>query len=127
METVGYVAYASLVIMAIVWTIDLRNNLGAETAVILRAVYFVSAAVLVPAFEVNMGHSLWLVPFGCLFARLIAPILIKTPVISVPFILVAGAFERIVHIGVPRDKVLAAQSAAKQASVDVCCMINRHN
>ena len=118
MEIVGFVAYASLVILAIVWTIDVRTNLGAETSAILRAVYFVSAAVLIPAFAVNMGHCLWVVPFGCLFSRVIAPILIKIPILSFPFIVAADVFERIIRVGVPRSKIQKAQSTSMCAGAD---------
>ncbi len=127
MEIVGYVAYASLVAMAIFWTMGVRSDLGAETNAILRAVYFVSSAVIIAAFGVNMAHSLWVVPGGCLFARFIAPILIKTPVLSIPFVLLAGVFARIVRIGVPRHKLQEAQSAAMQADVDECLNKNGCN
>ena len=108
MEIVSYLAYASLVILAIAWTIVVRTNFGVETRVILRAVYFVSSAVFMVAASVNMAHSLWVIPFGCAFSVIIAPVLIKTPVISKPFLLIAAVFSRIVRFGVPRHKIQEA-------------------
>jgi len=127
MEIVGYVAYASLVVLAIAWTIDVRTDLGADTPAILRAVYFVLAAALIAVFDMNWAHALWLVPFGCFFARIVAPVLIEIPVISAPFIVVAGIFERLVRIGVPRHKILEAQSASMHACADGCCKNSEHN
>lgn len=118
MEIVGYVAYASLVILAIAWTIVVRTNPGVETRVILRAVYFVSGAVIIAATGVHMAHSLWVIPFGCAFSMIIAPVLVKTPVVSIPFLLIAAAFSRIVRIGMPRHKDQEAQLASVRAGVD---------
>ena len=117
MEIVGYIAYATIVILALVWTIDVRSNLGSESFAILRAVYFIMVAALIPAFDINLGHCLWLAPFGCLFARFIVPVLIKIPVLSLPFIATAFAFERLIHIGVPRHKIKEAQSAVMNDGV----------
>jgi hypothetical protein len=112
MEIVGYIAYASLVILAMVWTAGVRSDLGAQPQVILRAVYFVSSAAIIPAFGVNMAHALWVVPVGCAFSRIIAPTLLRIPVVSTPFVFVAAVFERIVHVGIPRHKIQEARAAA---------------
>jgi hypothetical protein len=112
MEIVGYIAYASLVILAIVWTAGVRTDLGAQSHVTLRAVYFVSSAVIIPAFGVNMAHALWVVPLGCAFSRVIAPMLVRTPVVSTPFVFVAAVFERIVRVGIPRHKIQEARANA---------------
>jgi hypothetical protein len=127
MEVVGYVAYAGLVILAILWAADVRANLAADKPAILRAVYFVSAAVLVPAFDINMAHSLWLVPFGCLFARMIAPKLIEIPLVSVPFTLAADGFARAVRIGVPRHRIEEARAASLRGGIDTCCNKDESN
>lgn len=102
MEIVGYVTYASLVILAIAWTIVVRIRHGVEARVILRAVYFVSSAVIIAISGANLAHALWIIPFGCAFSMLIAPVLVKTPVVSVPLLLTADVFARIVRIGMPR-------------------------
>lgn len=104
-------AYAGLVILAIVWTRGVRTGPVAGTHEVLRAVYFVTAAVLIVALDVNMAHSLWLVPLGCFFSRIIAPVLIKIPVVSLPFLFVADVFLRVVRIGMPPEKIKQAESA----------------
>ena len=123
MEIVGYLAYATLIILAIVWTIDVRRDIGADKPALLRAVYFVMTASLVPAFNVNLGHCLWLAPFGCFLARLIAPTLVKIPFVSVPFIVIADIFEWLVHIGIPRHKIHEAQSnSIHSGDIDSCSL-----
>ena len=121
MEIVAFVAYLSLVILAIVWTIAVRTDLATDTPEILRAVYFVSAAALIAAFDVNRAHSLWLIPFGCLFSRTIAPALVNIPVLSAPLRLAADVFARITRVGVPRHKIEEAQAAALHAGVEDHC------
>jgi len=118
MEIIGYVAYASLVILAIAWTMGVRTDLGAEARVILRAVYFVSGAIIIGAFDVNLAHALWVAPFGCVFSMIIAPFLVTTPVVSIPFLVIASGFARIVRVGVPRHKIHEAQLASMRAGVD---------
>ena len=121
MEIVGYIAYATIVILALVWTIDVRANLGSDSVAVLRAVYFILATALIPSFGINLGHCLWLAPLGCLFARFFVPVLIKIPVVSLPFIAAACTFERLIHLGMPRLKIKQDQSAAMNDGV---CSIN---
>lgn len=120
MEIIGYIAYATLVLLAVVWTVAVRKDLGAGAQATLRALYFVLASIIVPAFGVNLAHALWLAPFGCLFSRSIVPVLLKIPVVSIPFALAGDAFERIVHVGVPRDRVREAQAAALCDGPNAC-------
>lgn len=121
MEIIGYVGYAILVILAIIWTFGVRTELGAGTHTILGAVYFVMSAVVIAIFELNMLHALWVIPVGFLFSGLIAPILLNVPIVSFLFRFVAGVFAGIVRIGIPRQKVEEAQAASIRASINEYC------
>ncbi len=118
MDIVGYVGYAVLVILAIIWTIGVRAQLGAGTHTIVGALYFVIGAIVIPVFNVNMLHALWVIPIGFLFSGIIAPILIRIPILSFLIRLVAGIFTGAVRIGVPRQKIEEAQAASMQSSID---------
>lgn len=108
MEIIGYVAYVSLIMMAIAWTINVRISPNTDTPGILRAVYFVLSIIVIPAFDMNMAHALWMVPFGCFFAKIIAPALISIPVLSVPFIIIADGFASFVRIGLADPEIQEA-------------------
>ena len=101
MEIVGYIAYVSLILLAIAWTLNVRLNPDTDVPGILRAVYFVLCVSFIPALDMNMLHALWMAPFGCFFAKIIAPPLVTIPVLSVPFIVTADAFARFARIGLP--------------------------
>ncbi len=118
MEIVGYIAYASLVLLAIVWTMGVRTGPVAGMHEVLRAIYFVAAAVLIVALDLNMAHSLWVVPVGCFFSRIIAPALIKIPVVSMPFLFIADVFLRVVRTGMPAHKIKEAEAASMCDVVD---------
>ena len=108
MEIVGYIAYVSLILLAIAWTFNVRLNPDTDVPGILRAVYFVLCISFIPALDMNMLHALWMAPFGCFFAKIIAPALISTPVLSVPFIIIADGFASFVRIGLPEPEIQEA-------------------
>ncbi len=118
MEIVGYVGYAVLVILTIIWTVGVRTQLGAGTHTILGALYFVVGAVIIPIFEIDMLHALWVIPVGFLFAGIIAPILVGIPGVSFIFRFIAGIYSGIIRIGIPRQKIEEAQAASMREAVD---------
>ena len=105
MEIVGYVAYVTLILLAIVWTFNVRINTNADTPGILRAVYFIFCISIIPVLNINMIHALWMVPFGCFFTKIIAPVLVSIPVLSIPFIVTADGFARFARIGLPEPDI----------------------
>jgi len=118
MEIVGYIGYAVLLILAIVWTIGVRTQLGAGTHTILGALFFVVGTVAIPILGIDMLHTLWVIPVGFLFAGIIAPILVRMPGVSLIFRLVAGIYSGIIRVGIPREKIAEAQAASMREAVN---------
>ena len=118
MEIVGYVGYAVLVILAIIWTIGVLTQLGAGTHTILGALYFVVGAVIIPVLEIDMLHALWVILVGFLFAGIIAPILVAIPGLSLLIRLIAGIYSGIIRIGIPLQRIEEAQVASIHEAVD---------
>jgi hypothetical protein len=118
MEIVGYIGYAVLVILAIIWTIGVRTQLGAGTHTILGALYFVVSAAIIPVIDIDMLHSLWVIPVGFLFAGIIAPVLVRIPGVSFVFRFIAGLYSGVIRIGIPRQRIEEAQAVSMRAAVD---------
>lgn len=118
MEIVGYIGYAVLVVLAIIWTIGVRTQLGAGTHTILGALYFAVGAVVIPLLGIDMLHALWVIPVGFLFAGIIAPMFIGIPGISFVFRLIAGLYSGLIRVGISRQRIEEAQAASMHAAVD---------
>ncbi len=118
MEIVGYVGYAVLVILALIWTIGVRTQLGAGTHTILGALYFVVGAVIIPVFGIDMLHALWVIPVGFLFSGIIAPFLVRIPGVSFILRLIAGIYSGIIRVGIPREQIEEAQAASIHETIN---------
>lgn len=118
MGILGYIGYAVLVVLAIIWTIGVRTQLGAGIHTILGALYFVVSAIAIPVIGIDMLHSLWVIPVGFIFAGIIAPILVGIPGVSLIFRIISGIYSGIVRIGIPREKIEEAQAASIREAVN---------
>jgi len=118
MEFLGYVGFAVLLFLAVTWTAGVRAKLDAGVPTILGALFFVVAAVVLALAGINMLHSLWLVPVGfvlVMFAGLLA--IHATPVFQLLRYL-ASAFANIVRVGIPSERIRAAQEAELKARIE---------
>ncbi|OOZ42703.1 hypothetical protein [Solemya elarraichensis gill symbiont] len=110
MEIIGYIGYAALVILAIIWAVGVRTQLGAGVHTVLGSLYFVVGAVGIPLLGIDMLHTLWVILVGFLFAGIIAPVLMGMPGLSWILGLVAGMYSGAVRVGISRQEIEKAQA-----------------
>lgn len=118
MEIFGYVGYAALLLLAVIWTIGIRAKLDAGTNTILGALFFVAGAVWLSTSNADKLHSLWLIPAGFIFAVVAAFLAVRTPPLFAPLRLIASLFAAVVRLGIPAERIRAAQDAGLRASVE---------
>lgn len=119
MVIVNYVGYGVLWLLAITWTIGVRVKLDAGIHTILGALFFLGSAMILGVFGINKLHSLWLIPCGLAIPVLITPIFLGIPVISQPLRVLASVFADIVRVGIPSEKIKAAQEAGITHSLSI--------
>jgi hypothetical protein len=117
-QILGYVAYVVLCFLAVTWTIGVRVKLDAAAPVILGALFFVGSAIILATLGIDKLHALWLIVVGFAVSVLIAPVLLNVPLISLPIRILATFFAGIVRVGIPSNKIRAAQEAAMRAAID---------
>jgi len=118
MDIVGYIGYAVLVFFAVTWLYGVRTQLGAGAFTILGALYFLLSAIVIPVFNINMLHTLWVIPGGFLFVYIVTMILIHVPIWSFLLRSVAGIFSGIVRLGIPRERIEKEKATSIRNFVD---------
>ena len=118
METIGYIGYAALLVLAATWTLGVRVKLNAGVNTILGALFFVVGAVMLGVSGADKLHSLWVIPTGFIFAILMAYVSAYVPLLFDPFRLLASLFARVVRVGIPAHQIREAQEAGLKASVE---------
>jgi hypothetical protein len=118
MDILGYIGYAVLIFLAVTWTIGVRVKLEANIFTILGALFFVSSAVFVGVFGINKFHSLWIVPTGFVFMYLNIFIAVRIPSLFRLLTFFGSVFANIIRIGIPEEKIKAAQEADIKATVE---------
>ena len=117
MEILGMVGYAALLILAVIWTTGVRAKLDAGVNTILGALFFVAGAVWLSTSNADKLHSLWLIPAGFLFAVITAFAAHIPPLFSL-LRLIASLYASVVRVGIPAERIRAAQDAGLRASVE---------
>ena len=118
MEILGYVGFAILLFQAATWTIGVRVKLDAGIEVISGALFFVVAALFIGIFGANKLHSLWVIPTGYLFSFFVGWLAFHVPPAFQVFRYLASAFAIIVRVGIPEERIKAAQYADMKAQID---------
>ena len=112
MQLFGYIGYAILIFFAVTWTLGVRVKLGAELSTIMGALFFVVAAILLGVLGINKLHSWWLLPTGFVFTMLCIFILANRVPLLYNLVKILGSlYARIIRIGIPSNKIKAAQYA----------------
>ncbi len=116
MQIIGYIGYAILIFMAIVWTLGVRVKLELVTPTIMGAFFLLTATLVLWLCDINKIHSWWILPCGFVFMYLCIQILVYEVFFLCGMIkYIAFIFSWILRIGIPRDKIRKAQQAdAKQ-------------
>lgn len=118
MEILGYIGYAALLALAVTWSIGVRVKLDAGVNTILGALFFVVGAVWLSTSDADKLHSVWLIPVGFIFAVVTAYLPIYAPPLFAPFRRIASLFAAVVRLGIPAQRIRAAQEAGLRASVE---------
>lgn len=108
MEILGYVGFSILVFLGVAWTIGVRQVLSAGIGVILSALFFLVAALVIGISGANKLHSFWIIPLGYLLSVIVI-LLIDFPLIFKPLRILASVFAAIVRVGISQDRIEAAQ------------------
>lgn len=118
MEILGYIGFAVLIFFAVTWTIGVRAQLGAGVHTIIGALFFLVAAIVLAVTDASKLHTLWVIPVGFVFAMFLSLLAVYVPPLFAVFRLLASSFAAIVRVGIPRERIEAAQQAAVQASIE---------
>ena len=118
METLAYISYWALIALAAIWTLGVRIKLDAGVAVILGALFFLAGAIAIGISGADRLHSLWIIAAGFAFTFVMSYVGAYLPLLFAPFRLLASIFARVVRIGIPADRIKAAQEAGLKAFID---------
>ncbi|MBW8003523.1 MAG: hypothetical protein FVQ80_16165 [Planctomycetes bacterium] len=112
MQILGYIGYAILIFFALTWMLGVRVKLGAGLSVIMGALFFMVAAILLGVLGINKLHSWWLLPSGFIFNVLCTFILTsRIPLLYSLVKILGSVYARIIRIGIPSEKIKAVQYA----------------
>ena len=118
MDILGYIGFAVLIFLAVTWTFGVRTQLDAGTGTVIGALFFLVSALVLAISGASKIHSLWIVPAGFIIPLIVVFIGNISRLLLLPFRLVAGAFASIVRIGIPAERIRAAQEAGLRATVE---------
>ena len=119
MQIFGYVGYTILIFFAVTWTLGVRVKLGAGLFTIMGALFYIVAAILLGVFGINKLHSWWLLPSGFIFVILCTFILAhRVPLLYSLVKIFGSVYAGIVRIGIPSDKIKAAQHADAKETIE---------
>lgn len=118
MDILGYIGFAVLIFLAVTWTIGVRVKLDAGVHTIAGALFFLVAAIILGVSGANKLHSLWIIPSGFILALLLSLLAVHVRPVFGLFRLLASAFAGIVRVGIPAEKIKAAQDAGLRATID---------
>lgn len=118
MEILGYIAFAVLIFLAVTWTIGVRTQLDAGTHTIVGALFFLVSALALSIYGISKVHALWLVPVGFVVPFAVVLLGNISRGLLFPFRVLAGVFANIMRIGIPDERIKAAQEAGLHATVE---------
>lgn len=117
MHTLGIIGYVILCLLAIIWLLGVRTQLGCGIHVILSSLFFVTCAVALPLSGMPFLHAWWMIPAGYAVAFLVAHFF-RVPIVWPLLHLVGSLYAGIVRIGIDPARVEAVQAAANWAAVE---------
>jgi hypothetical protein len=119
MEIIGYIGYAILIFLALAWTLGVRLKLGSGLSVIMGALFFTTAALLLAVMELNKIHSWWLIPLGYIFMIVCTFILsARIPILSNLIKIIGSLYATIIRVGIPSEKIIQAKHVAAKEAVE---------
>jgi hypothetical protein len=113
MDILGLIGYGLLVTLAAIWTLAVRTKLDVGSDLILGALFLLSGAVALTLTDTAKAHALWIIPAGYLFTVLMVFLSAYCVILFLPFRVLASLFVAIVRVGIPAQRIRAAQEAGR--------------
>jgi hypothetical protein len=117
MHVLGIVGYVILSLLATMWLLGVRTQLGCGIPVILSSLFLLAGTVVLPFSGQSLLHSWWMIPAGYGVGILAGPCL-RVPVVGAVLHLVGSLYAGIVRIGVDPARVEEALVAADLAAIE---------
>jgi hypothetical protein len=114
----GYIGFIVLIFLAITWTVGVRVKLDAGVHTIIGALFFLVAAIVLGVSGANKLHSLWIIPAGFILTAYLSLLAVYVPPVFSLFRLLASVFAAIVRVGIPAEKIKAAQDEGLKVTID---------
>lgn len=109
METLGFIAYIILLIIALGWIIGVRIKLGLINSTILGSLFFTASAIVLPLIKASLIHSLWIIPAGFLVSIVSAYIMPHSKLFTKVVNLLVNTYAGIIRIGIDKEKIKESQ------------------
>ena len=108
MEILGYILFAVLWFIAVVWAYGVRIR-PVVPATAASALYFLILALIVTFSDIEKIHLVWLIPVLYVMG-FINPILINLPLIGYVLTMLASLYALILRLGIPANRISKAYS-----------------
>jgi vacuolar-type H+-ATPase subunit I/STV1 len=117
-EIFGYIGYAALLALAAIWTLGVRIKLALAAHTVLGALFFVVGAIALGLSGADKLHAFWIIAAGYIVAIVMGFLAAHVPWLFRPFRLLASVFAAVARVGIPTERVQAAQIADLKATID---------
>jgi hypothetical protein len=117
MHILGIIGYIILCLLAAIWLLGVRTQLGCGIHVILSSLFFVVCAVALPLSSLQLIHAWWMIPSGYAVA-FISTQCFKVPIIWPLLRFTGSLYAGIVRIGIDPARIKAAQAATTWAAIE---------
>jgi len=118
MEILGYIGYGLLLFFAVTWNLGVRTQLSAGIGAIMGALFYTSAAIVVPLCDINLLHSWWLIPAGFVILPFIGVLIVNVPIALLLFRSIAYIYSSIIRVGISPERIQHALHADAHRQVN---------
>lgn len=109
MEILGYIAYGVLVFHALTWAFGVRTKLELGMWSIIGSLFFSLSAIIILLGDIQLIHSLWLIPLGYVIPLIVAYILPRSKLLAEFLMFIGSVYTGIIRIGIDKNKIKQAQ------------------
>ncbi|MBU4347260.1 hypothetical protein KKF23_01725 [Patescibacteria group bacterium] len=119
MEILGYILYAILLFITVVWMFGVRKKADVLYPTVLSSLYFLITSIVLPLYNINLLHILWIGPLIYILAITLNPLLLTNiPLISNLLRLICNIYVSIVRVGVDKNKMEQERQRLNKEFVD---------
>jgi len=117
MHTLGIIGYVILCLLAAIFLLGVRTQLGCGIHVILSSLFFIASTVALPLSGFPLINAWWMIPAGYA-AAFISAHCFQAPIVWPLLRFIGSLYAGIVRIGIDPARIEAAQSAGTWAAVE---------